>query len=156
MADPLFELRIDRRIEAPPAVVWRALIDHATEWFTPRPWTTPQVDYDLRPGGRADVTMRSPEGETHAYRGVVLEVVPERRLVTTGALLEGWVPQAGPMNFVRLDLFEPDGAATHYQAIARHWDEAAMISHRDMGFVTDWGAAADQLAEVAERLATKG
>ena len=50
----------DILIHAPPETVWTAYVDHATEWFTPRPWTTPKVDYDLRPGGRADVTMRSP------------------------------------------------------------------------------------------------
>ena len=149
----LFELSVTRQIKASPEVVWRAFIDHATEWFTPRPWTTPSVDYDLRPGGRADVVMQSPEGETHAYRGVVLAVEPGRRLVTTGAMTEGWVPQPGDMNFVRIDTFEADGDGTRYTAQARHWDEKAVQAHRDMGFEPGWGAAADQLAEVAERLA---
>lgn len=149
----LFELSVTRQIKASPKVVWRAFIDHATEWFTPRPWTTPSVDYDLRPGGRADVVMQSPEGETHAYRGVVLAVEPGRRLVTTGAMTEGWVPQPGDMNFVRIDTFEADGDGTRYTAQARHWDEKAVQAHRDMGFEPGWGAAADQLAEVAERLA---
>jgi len=149
----MHELSITRFIAASPDAVWKAYTEQATEWFTPRPWTTPRVEYDLRPGGRADVTMRSPEGEEHAYRGVVLEVVPARRLVTTGAMTEGWVPQAGDMNFVRIDTFEPEGDGTRYTAVARHWDEAAMATHRDMGFEQGWGAAADQLAQVAERLA---
>lgn len=155
MAD-LFELSVTRRIAAAPDVVWRAYVDHATEWFTPRPWSTPSVDYDLRPGGRADVVMQSPEGEIHAYRGVVLEVEPGRKLVTTGAMTEGWVPQAGDMNFIRIDTFEADGDGALYTARARHWDEAAVKAHREMGFAPGWGAAADQLAEVAERLAKEG
>ena len=96
--------------------------------------------------------MQSPEGERHEYRGAVLEVDPERRLVTTSALVEGWVPQAGDMNFVRIDTFEPEGDGTRYTARARHWDEKAMLAHRDMGFELGWGAAADQLAQVAENL----
>jgi uncharacterized protein YndB with AHSA1/START domain len=148
----LFELKVERLIKAPPPMVWRAFIDHATEWFTPRPWSTPEVVYELYPGGRADVVMQSPEGERHAYRGVVLEVDPERRLVSTGAITAGWVPQAGPMNFVRIDLFEAVEGGTLYQAIARHWDEKAMTTHKEMGFETGWGMAADQLAEVAQRL----
>jgi len=85
----LFELSVSRVFKASPETVWRAFTRHGTEWFTPRPWTTPQVDYDLRPGGRADIVMQSPEGERHEYRGVVLEVIPERRIVTTGAMTEG-------------------------------------------------------------------
>lgn len=146
------ELRVTRFIKASPDAVWKAFTEHGTEWFTPRPWTTPRVDYDLRPGGRADIAMQSPEGELHEYRGVVLEVEPGRRIVTTGAMTEGWVPQPGDMNFVRIDTFEPEGDGTRYTALARHWDEKAAGSHRQMGFEQGWGAAADQLAEVAERL----
>lgn len=149
-------LKVSRYIGAPPQIVWRAFIDHATEWFTPRPWTTPSVVHELYPGGRADVVMQSPEGEQHSYKGVVLEVQPARLLVTTGAMTVGWHPQAGDMNFVRLDHFEPDGEGTRYTAEARHWTEEAAKKHSDMGFEIGWGAAADQLAEVAERLANGG
>lgn len=146
------QLRIARFIRARPETVWTAFTRHGTEWFTPRPWTTPSVDYDLRPGGRADIVMQSPQGERHEYRGVVLAVEPGRRLVTTGAMTEDWVPQAGEMNFVRIDSFEPEGEGTRYTVVARHWDEKAMQAHLEMGFEPGWGAAADQLAEVAERL----
>lgn len=149
-------LKVSRYIGAPPQTVWRAFIDHATEWFTPRPWTTPSVVYELHPGGRADVVMQSPEGEQHSYNGVVLEVQPARLLVTTGAMTVGWEPQAGDMNFVRLDHFELDGEGTRYTAEARHWTEEAAQMHSDLGFDMGWGAAADQLAEVAERLANGG
>jgi len=148
----LYELSVSRFIKASPETVWRAWTRHGTEWFTPRPWSTVSVDHDLRPGGRADVVMQSPEGERHEYRGVVLEVEPGRRLVTTGAFTEGWIPQPGEMNFVRIDTFEPEGDGTRYTARARHWDEKAMQAHRDMGFEPGWGAAADQLAQVAENL----
>lgn len=149
-------LKVSRYIGAPPETVWRAFIDHATEWFTPRPWTTPSVIYELHPGGRADVVMQSPEGEQHSYKGVVLEVQPARLLVTTGAMTQGWEPQADDMNFVRFDRFEPDGEGTRYTAEARHWSAEAAKKHSDMGFETGWGMAADQLAEVAERLANGG
>lgn len=154
MAD-LYELSVSRFIKASPDTVWKAFIEHGAEWFAPRPWTTPRVDYDLRPGGRADVVMQSPEGERHEYRGVVLEIEPGRRIVTTGAMTEGWIPQAGEMNFIRIDTFEPEGDGARYTARARHWDEKAMQTHAQMGFKPGWGAAADQLGEVAERLASQ-
>jgi len=104
-----FELRVTRLIQASPEAVWKIYVERTGEWFCPRPWTTPVVDWDLRTGGRANVEMQSPEGERHAYSGVFLEVVPGRRLVSTGATTEGWVPQPGEMNFVRIDTFEPEG-----------------------------------------------
>lgn len=149
-------LSVTRYIDAPPAIVWRAFVEHATEWFTPRPWTTPEVIYDLFPGGRANVLMQSPEGEQVRYNGVVLEVVPERKLVTTGAMTEGWVPQDGDMNFVRRDLFEAEGTGTRYTSEARHWTAEAAAKHSEMGFDQGWGEVTRQLAEVAERLARNG
>lgn len=150
MSDDL-TLKISRYIAASPEAVWTTYVERGTEWFTPRPWTTPEVDFDVRPGGRANITMASPEGERHSYKGVFLEVVPNRKLVSTGAMTEGWVPQAGDMNFVRIDTFEPEGEGTRYTAEARHWDAEAADKHRQMGFEQGWGAAADQLAEVAEK-----
>ncbi|WP_339915432.1 SRPBCC family protein [uncultured Brevundimonas sp.] len=146
----LHELSVTRLIRATPETIWRIYTERTREWFCPRPWTTPEVDWDLRPGGRADVVLASPEGERHPYRGVFLEVVPNHKLVSTSAMTEGWVPQPGEMNFVRIDTFEPEGDGTRYTARARHWTEAAMQAHRDMGFEQGWGAVADQLAKLAE------
>lgn len=149
MAD-IRELSISRLIKASPETVWRIYTERTGEWFCPRPWTTPVVDWDLRVGGRANVEMASPEGERHPYSGVFLEVDPGRKLVSTGAFTEGWVPQAGDMNFVRIDTFEPEAGGTRYTATARHWDEKAAETHKAMGFEQGWGAVADQLAALAQ------
>lgn len=147
----LHELRVSRLIKASPEAVWKIYVERTGEWFCPRPWTTPVVDWDLRVGGKADVTLRSPEGEDFPYAGVFLEVEPGRKLVSTGALTEGWIPQPGDMNFVRIDLFEPESEGTRYSAIARHWDAKAVETHKAMGFEQGWGVVADQLAELAEK-----
>lgn len=142
------ELSVTRFIPASPEAVWSAWTTRTDNWFTPRPWTT-KVDFVLRPGGRADVVMTSPEGESHSYRGVFLEIVPNRRIVSTGAMTEGWIPQPGNMNFVRIDTFEPEADGTRYTARALHWDDKAAATHRDMGFEHGWGLVADQLVEIA-------
>lgn len=149
MADPR-ELSISRLIKASPETVWKIYTQRTGEWFCPRPWTTPVVDWDLRVGGRANIEMASPEGERHPHFGVFLEVVPGRKLVSTGALTEGWVPQSGDLDFVRIDTFEPEAGGTRYTSIARHWDEKTAETHKAMGFEQGWGAVADQLAALAE------
>jgi uncharacterized protein YndB with AHSA1/START domain len=103
---------------------------------------------DLRPGGRSCMEMIGPAGESMLNEGVVLEYIPGRRLIFTDAFTAGWVP-AGPM-MVGVFEIEPEGAGTRYTASARHWTEVASAQHKEMGFEAGWGAAAAQLAELAE------
>lgn len=153
MSDGL-ELKIERLIDAPPETVWRAWTEHMEDWFCPRPWRVEIIEQVLEAGGRSAMVMRGPEGEEHPHEGVFLEVVPNRRIVSTDAFLPGWVP-SGPF-MVRIDLFEPEGNGTRYTAIARHWTTEARDQHAAMGFEAGWGAATGQLVEVVERLKAAG
>lgn len=145
------ELRLERLIDAPVEAVWRAWTEHGDEWFCPRPWRAEIRVQELRAGGRSEIVMRGPGGEENAMQGVYLEVVPHRRIVSTDALTADWQPQDPFM--VRIDEFADEGGRTRYTAIARHWTQEAADQHRAMGFEAGWGAATDQLAEVARRLA---
>ena len=59
------------------------------QWFAPLPYTTPVAELDVRPGGSAFIVMRGPDGKDLPNRGVYLEVVPNERLVSTDAYVEG-------------------------------------------------------------------
>ena len=144
----MFELSVARFIAAPPAVVYRVFTTRTREWWCPKPWTTPVVDWDMRPGGSARCVMQSPDGERHEHDGVFLEVIPERRVVFTDAFRKGWEP-IGPFMVATID-FGPDGIGTRYTATVRHWTEEAFEQHKAMGFTEGWGAVADQLAALAE------
>jgi uncharacterized protein YndB with AHSA1/START domain len=146
--DSLHELSITRRIEAPPEAVYRVWTERLGEWWAPRPYTTPVVELDLRPGGRCLTVMRSPNGTDMPNEGVFLEVEPNRRIVITDAFTAGWVPQDSFM--VVIVTFEPEGAGTRYTARVRHWSEEALKRHEAMGFHEGWGIVAGQLAELAE------
>lgn len=148
----LHELSIERLLDAPLDAVWRAWTEHLAEWFCPRPWTAELIEQDLRPGGRSALVMRGPDGEEHPIDSVVLEVVPRERIVTTDAFTAGWRPQ-GP-SMVRIDRFADAGdGRTRYTATARHWTAEARARHEAMGFAAGWNASADQLEEVAKRIA---
>ncbi|WP_298670493.1 SRPBCC domain-containing protein [uncultured Sphingomonas sp.] len=149
------ELAIERIIDAPRAAVWRAMTDHIIEWWCPRPWSTRIVALDWRSGGRFSLAMHGPDGEVHGGDGMLLEVVPGERIVFTNALGEGWVPQAAqPVAIVGMFTLAdaPDGR-TAYRASARHWSAADMNAHDAMGFAAGWGVCAEQLGEVARRVA---
>jgi uncharacterized protein YndB with AHSA1/START domain len=149
--DDTRELWVEKRIDAPADAVWKAWTDHLEDWWCPKPWTTELIELDLRPGGRAAMIMRGPEGEENVVEGVVLEVQPGRRIVFTDAFKAGWQPN-GPF-MVGIWEFTPEGDRTHYRGSARHWSAEAYEQHKAMGFEQGWGAVADQLEAVARSIA---
>jgi uncharacterized protein YndB with AHSA1/START domain len=147
------ELVLTRLIDAPRAAVWRCWTEPALmrQWFAPKPYTTPHVELDLRPGGGNTIVMASPDGQQMPNHGVYLEVVPGERLVFTDAYTQAWEPSQKPFMTVVLTFADEDGK-TRYTATAKHWTDADRDQHEKMGFHTGWGICADQLEALARTL----
>jgi uncharacterized protein YndB with AHSA1/START domain len=147
------ELVLTRLINAPREKVYRAWTDPELlkQWFAPKPYTTPVVEIDVRPGGSAYFVMRGPDGKDLPNRGVYLEVVPNEKLVSTDAYVKAWEPSEKP--FMTLILtFEGEGGKTRYTARVRHWTVADREAHEKMGFHEGWGLCADQLEALVARI----
>ena len=110
--DPKLDLVLERVIDVPPELVWKAWTtpEHLLPWFCPKPWTTIDVEIDLRPGGIFRSVMRSPEGKEFPNVGCYLEVVPFERLTWTDALLPGYRPSPEPF-FTAVLTLEPPAKA---------------------------------------------
>lgn len=153
MTNSLHELTLTRLIDAPCERLFRAWTEPALlqQWFTPRPWTTPVVQVDVRPGRSNYFRMRGPNGEEQHCHGVYLEVVQDRRLVFTDAYTRAWEPSAKPFMTVVLT-FDDEGGKTRYTAWVRHWTAEDRAQHEAMGFHAGWGAATDQLEALVATL----
>ncbi|SFP88657.1 SRPBCC family protein [Tranquillimonas alkanivorans] len=151
--DADLDLRLERHLSAPPHAVWRAWTeaDLLMRWFAPKPVRTEEATIEPRPGGRFYTRMVMPDGQEIAGDGCILAAEPDRRLVFTDALGPGWRPAAAPF-MTAIVTMEPDGDGTAYRAVVLHADRAAREKHEDMGFAQGWGAAADQLEQVAATL----
>jgi uncharacterized protein YndB with AHSA1/START domain len=149
--DPELDLVLERVIDVPPALVWKAWTEpeHLKKWFCPAPWSVSDCEIDLRPGGAFNTVMRSPEGEEFPNLGCVLEVVEGERLVFTDTLLPGYRPAPEPF-FTAIVTIEPHGSGTRYVARALHRDAEGRTKHEEMGFHDGWGAALDQLVALAK------
>lgn len=147
------ELVLTRLIDAPREKLFRAWTEPELmkQWFVPRPWTTPVIEVDLRPGGSNLIVMRSPEGNEFPNRGVYLEIVKNERLVFTDAYTKAWEPSEKPF-FTGIITFEDEGGKTRYTARALHWTVADREEHEKMGFHEGWGQCADQLAELVAKI----
>lgn len=154
MTDDAHELTLTRLIDAPRQVLWRCWTEPELikQWFTPRPWTTPVVEVDVRPGGASHMVFRGPDGEEVPNRGVYLEVVPGERLVFTDAYAAGWMSSAKPFMTAIIGFADEEGS-TRYTARVRHWTAEDRARHEEMGFHEGWARAADQLAALARSLA---
>ena len=152
-ADDPRDLVLTRLIPAPRRALWRAWTEPelVKRWFAPKPYTTPVVELDLRPGGSNLIVMRSPDGQDLPNRGVYLEVVPDTCLVVTDAYRSAWVPSEKPFLTVILT-FADEAGGTRYTARARHWTLEDRQAHEAMGFEQGWGICADQLTELVRDL----
>jgi uncharacterized protein YndB with AHSA1/START domain len=149
-----FDLVLERTIDAPPEKVFRAYTDPAilSQWFAPKPWSISDMVLEPRPGGRFNFVMHGPEGERFPNSGIYLEIVENRRIISTDALTPDWKPAGAPFMVARIDL-EPTGdGRTRYKATASHWTEEAMKQHEQMGFHEGWGQVADQLNQIVKTL----
>jgi uncharacterized protein YndB with AHSA1/START domain len=147
------ELVLTRLINAPREKVYRAWTqpELLKQWFAPKPYTTPIVEMDVRPGGSAYFVMRGPDGKDLPNRGVYLEVVPNAKLVSTDAYVTAWEPSEKP--FMTLILtFEDEGGKTRYTARVRHWTVADREAHEKMGFHDGWGLCTDQLEALVAKI----
>ena len=145
----MHELSITRLIQAPPAVVWDAMVNRFAEWWCPQPWRAEIVAWERRAGGRADSTMHGPNGEVMPQSGLFLAWDEGRRFVMTDAITGDLAP-AEPFMIGCWEV-AAEGDGTRYTASARHWTAEAMERHAAMGFTEGWTAAAAQLAALCER-----
>jgi uncharacterized protein YndB with AHSA1/START domain len=156
------ELVLERQVEVSPSLLWAAWSDaeQLKKWWVPRPYQTPQAHIELRPGGRFDTQMRTPEGVDMPHgEGSILEVISYRRIVFTSALRADFVPNLLPpgddctsLSFSAIITMQPHDQGTLYKARALHTTEEQRLAHEKMGFMEGWGICLDQLCEVAKGL----
>jgi uncharacterized protein YndB with AHSA1/START domain len=85
------EFIITREFDASRELVWKACTEenHLAQWWGPKGFTAPVCEWDVKPGGKIHVVMRSPNGLDFPMGGKFHEIVAPERLVTmTGALDE--------------------------------------------------------------------
>jgi uncharacterized protein YndB with AHSA1/START domain len=105
-------LRIERTFDAPAEAVFDAWTseDVMRRWYHAGPdWETPDVEVDLRVGGRVRVVMRKPDGSEVELSGEYTEIERPRRLAMTCTFSDD---PAGQEQLVELTFSESDGSTT--------------------------------------------
>jgi uncharacterized protein YndB with AHSA1/START domain len=76
------EIVIDRIVDAPRELVWRAWtqLEHLESWWGPDGFTTTTHEFDVRPGGVWRFIMHGPDGTDYNNRVTFRELAPPERL----------------------------------------------------------------------------
>lgn len=148
------DLKLERVVPLTPAQMYKAWTtpELLIQWFCPRPWTVSHCEIELRPGGKFNTTMRSPEGQDMEMgQGCYLEVIENKKIVWTDALTEGYRPAKKTYMTASITFEEAPNSQTHYKVHVLHSNAEDKKSHEEMGFEAGWGAALDQLIELMKK-----
>lgn len=128
-------LRLERRLNAPPAAAFAAWTDptRLARWWGPENFEVPLCELDPRPGGRWETCMRSPDGTAHYVGGVYREVTAPERLVFTWAWRTDGVP--GHETLVTVE-FHPDGDGTRLVLVQEAFDSAQSRDDHRQGWTS--------------------
>jgi uncharacterized protein YndB with AHSA1/START domain len=157
------DLVIERQVDAPKELVWRALVEPelVKQWFAPKPWQTVDCRIDLRVGGEFYTVMHGPEGEKHEGASCFLEIVPQERLIWTAALQPGLRPAApvaendtscAAIIFTCVITLKAKDGGTQYTVSVLHGSPQQTKIHEEMGFYDGWGTCVTQLIDVVKAL----
>jgi uncharacterized protein YndB with AHSA1/START domain len=146
--------RIERRIDAPPAAVYRALLDPqaVSRWKVPQGMTCEVHEFDAREGGRIRVSLTydAPTGagkttaHTDTYRGRFVRLVPDQQVVEVDEFETGDPAMQGEMtSTITLALVE---GGTVLTALHEGVPPGVPAEQNEVG----WAMALDRLAALVE------
>lgn len=136
--DPKLDLSLERFIDAPTRLVWKALTEpeHLKAWYMPKAWgRVTRAELDLRPGGILRIDIAVGDGAEVPNVGCILEVVPMARLVWTSMLFPGYRPAVfDDIPITAIMTMEPKGTGTRYVFTGLHRDEADFEKNKASGW----------------------
>ena len=141
-----------RVFDAPARLLFRAYSAPAylTQWFGPPGWSLTLCEMDFRAGGRLRLAMTGADGKQGTpFGGEYLEIVPNRKIVYTGAFE---TPDAETMTVtISFDEDETSGQTT--LTVHTLFASVAMKNeHLGMGYAQSWTSLLDQLADVVAEM----
>lgn len=143
---------LTRVFNAPRELVWKVWTDpkHVEKWWGPRGFNTTVKELDVRPGGKSNYVMTGPDGTEYPAGGVIREVVPFERIVSTDEFPEGYeLPGVDlPKGMIATVVFTDEGPnKTKLTLTVSHPSAEEKAKHEAMGMVGGWQSSFDCLED---------
>ena len=142
-------------LDAPREVVFEAFskAEHITQWWMPAPCIMIQCTIDFRPGGEWNYRVQLPGGNEHSAKAVYKTIIPNKKIEFVDYFVddEGKVIEDLPSKHVTIT-FDAAGEQTELVFNAALKTATERQKQVDMGFVTGFSAALNQLVEVIKSI----
>lgn len=141
------QLTITRVFDAPRELVFEAFTnpEHIEKWWGPEGFRTKVTQMDLRPGGRWRYVMTGPNGQEYPIAGVIREVVPPERFVTSDGF-DGDESSGKPLDDVEtIVTFEDLGGKTRLTLTMMHATVEHCRKNEEMGVMAGWSSSFNRL-----------
>jgi uncharacterized protein YndB with AHSA1/START domain len=141
------EVVITRVYDAPAHLLFAACSapEHLTQWFGPPGWTLTRCEMDFRPGGWLRLAMTGRDGmQGPTFSGEYLEIVPNQRIVYTGAF------ETADAEVMTTTLTFAEDEQTGQTTLTVHTLFASVAmkhEHLDKGYARSWSVIVEQLAD---------
>ena len=148
------EIVMTRVFDAPRALVWEAHTkpELLKRWFIGPPgWSLVVCEIALRVGGSYRYVWRGPDGKDMGMGGIVREIVPPERLVTTEKFDQSWYPGEAVDTLI---LVEENGKTTLTLTVlyqSREARDAVLKTPMEKGVAMNYGRLAELLEAGSRR-----
>jgi uncharacterized protein YndB with AHSA1/START domain len=154
--EPVIVIR--RRFEAPCEFVYRIWTDpnYVAQWWGTDGATSTVREFDLRPGGRWRIDMRTASGDVYVNAGIYDEIVENERIVYTDETDPAivWPDGLPPARGVFTVTFERAGAATNVTIHARFRSLLERDRVARTGMIEGIEAGLERLEQLLETIRT--
>lgn len=147
-AKPVFEIALDRLIDAPREKVWAAWTepDQLKQWFAPKPMQFVVKRLDLRTGGPFEMAMCGPDGKEFPIKGTYDLVIPQVVLASSGDFSKDPNGQVS-----RMLSFEEEDGRTRLRIRHIFFAVTPIIEQAIQGAQQGWAMTLDQLGEFLKK-----
>ncbi len=144
---------LTRVFDAPVELFYKAWTEpeHIEQWWGPEGFTTRVEEYDLRVGGKSKLVMTGPDGTEYPVNGVFLEVIANKKIVSTDDFGDEYKEMAEQNNIElpkisKLTLnFEDINGKTRLTLIMSHATQRDKELHEKLGVESGWNSSFDCL-----------
>ena len=109
-------IKIERIMKASAERIWRCWCEPKLfeQWYCPKPWTAKLMLQELRNGGKLHLKFEGPDGAGFEKHGLILECIPNQKMVFTDAFVDSWEPSNRalhvisfePVSYTHLDVYK--------------------------------------------------
>ncbi len=147
-------IKIERIMKASAERIWRCWCEPKLfeQWYCPKPWKAKLMLQELRNGGKLHLKFEGPDGAGFEKHGLILECIPNQKMVFTDAFVDAWEPSNRALHVISFELEDLGDGTTKYIAKTKYWNAEDFEEQTKNGYLQGTNTALNQLEELLQNI----